>query len=97
FDHSTFQDSLSKESQVLCEQLNKYGRSFNHQEWEDIKTRFQTHNVMDSDKRRRYLRVRTENGRKFQRIRENRANSQAQKEGFTNRSRKPRIDDTSQL
>ncbi len=96
FDHKTFQDFLSEESKGICEQLNKYGKSLNDQEWEDIKTRFQKHNVMDRDKRRRYLRVRAKNTRNLQKLREIRANSRAQKEGFTNRYRKQHLNDASE-
>jgi hypothetical protein len=92
FEPSTFQKFLSEESNAICEQLNKFGKSLNNQEWEDIKTKFQEHNVLDEDKRRRYLRSRTKNSRLFQRNRENRADAKAQKEGFTNRYRKRRLD-----
>ena len=84
FDYTTFQASLSKESKAICEQL-KYDRSFNDQEWEDIKTRFQNHNISDKDKRRRYLRYRTKNSRNLQKQRELRADSKAHEKGFKNR------------
>ena len=96
FDYTTFQASLSKESKAICEQL-KYDRSFNDQEWEDIKTRFQNHNISDKDKRRRYLRYRIKNSRNLQKQREIRADFKAQKEGFKNRrkniSKKKRLND----
>jgi hypothetical protein len=85
FKHSTFQDFLSEESKAICEQLNKYGKSLNNQEWEDIKTKFEEHNMEDQDKRRRYLRTRTENSRSHQKNRELKANMRALQEGFKDR------------
>ncbi len=96
FDYTTFQASLSKESKAICEQL-KYGRSFNDQEWEDIKTRFQNHNILNEDKRRSYLRYRTRSRRNLQKQCEIRADSKAREEGFKNRrerySKKWRLND----
>lgn len=44
FDHRTFQKSLSEESKAICEQLNernnKHRKSFNEQEWEEIRQKF---------------------------------------------------------
>jgi hypothetical protein len=91
FERKTFQDALSEESQAICEQLNKYQRSFNDQEWDDIRTQFQNHKVLNKDKRYKYLHTRTKNSRELQKMREIRANSKAKKEGFTNRYRKRRL------
>jgi hypothetical protein len=100
FDHKTFQDSLSEESKSICEQLNKYGRSFNDQEWDDIRTQFQKHKVLNKDKRYKYLHIRTENSRNLQKMREIRANSKSQQQGFKNRhkrlSKKKRLNDASE-
>jgi hypothetical protein len=55
FDHKTFQDALSEESKAICEQLNKYSKSFNDQEWSEIKARLIYHNILAYDKRYKYL------------------------------------------
>jgi hypothetical protein len=100
FDHKTFQDFLSEESQAICEQLNKYDKSLNDQEWDDIRTQFQKHKVLNKDKRYKYLHTRTENSRNLQKMREIRAHSKARKEGFKNRyerySKKQHLNDASE-
>ena len=85
FDRKTFQDLLSDGPKAICEQLNKYGRGLNEQEWTDIRTNFKEYNVLHNDKRCQYLYARTENGRKLQKKRENAANVAAQQQGFKNR------------
>jgi hypothetical protein len=102
FNHKTFQTSLSDESQAICEQLNKYGRSLNDQEWMEIKARFGEHKVFYQDKRYKYLRTRTETTRNLQKQRELAADVKAKQQGFKNRHerlsrKKQRLNGASEL
>jgi hypothetical protein len=85
FNVKTFQDSLSEESKAICEQLDKYGRSLNDQELEDIRTKFKNHNLSFTNKRYRYLFIRTNKERDRRKQYDDNLNSIAQSKGLKNR------------
>ena len=102
FNHKNFQKDLSEESQAILEQLNMYGKSLNGQEWEDMQIRLKKHNLMNKDKRYRYLFARYETTRNLQKQRELAADVKAKQQGFKNRHerlsrKKQRLNDASKL